>query len=133
MSIQTFKTIEDFLNSLDDSMRAQVIMLHEIILSVNPSITATIKWNALNYVFQGEDRITFNVRNKEGLVKLVIHTGAVRPEDKNGKQIMLDESNIVTWVSDSRGVITFLDKDDVLQKQKDLRTVLMRWLDLSLN
>jgi uncharacterized protein YdhG (YjbR/CyaY superfamily) len=56
----------------------QIDMLRSIILSVEPKLQEHIKWNAPSYVLNGEDRITFNLMNKESLVKLILHMGATR-------------------------------------------------------
>jgi hypothetical protein len=47
-------------------------------------LTEHIKWNAPSYVLDGEDRITLNLLNKQGLAKLVLHMVATRPENRRG-------------------------------------------------
>jgi hypothetical protein len=113
---------------LDDDTREQVQLLRDIIGSLNANLTEHVKWNAPSYVLNGEDRITMNLRNKQGLVKLVLHMGATRPEDKKGVPVLLDDAGIVEWASDIRGFMTFADSDDIRAKRPELREVLTRWL-----
>lgn len=121
-------TVADFVSALDDRTREQVQLLRDIIGSLDANLTEHIKWNAPSYVFDGEDRITMNLRNKRGLVKLVLHMGATRPEDKKGAPVLLDDAGIVEWASDIRGFMSFADADDIRAKQPALRRVLSGWL-----
>ena len=75
----------DLVRALDDDTREQVQLLRDIIGSLDADLTEHVKWNAPSYVFDGEDRITMNLRNKQGLVKLVLHMGATRPERQEGR------------------------------------------------
>ncbi len=70
-------------------------LLRDIIGSLDADLTEHVKWNAPSYVFDGEDRITMNLRNKQGLVKLVLHMGATRPEDRKGAPVLLADEGIV--------------------------------------
>ncbi|MBX9471674.1 DUF1801 domain-containing protein [Microcella sp.] len=123
-------SVTDFLGELDDDRRDQVLALREIITSLDAPLSEHIKWNAPSYVLDGEDRLTMNLRNKEGAVKLVLHMGAVRPENKKGQPVLADDGGIVEWASDIRGLITFAGVDDIRENQAVLRRVLVGWLAL---
>lgn len=129
--MHAYKTVAEFLEDQTDDKRAQVEALREIILDSEPSLTENIKWNAPNYVFDGEDRITFNVVNKEGTVKLIIHMGASKKEDKKAKPVLDDDSGLITWNSNIRGTLTFANIDDVPARREDLAIILQKWLALS--
>lgn len=124
------KDVPAFLASLDEDKRAQVEAVRAIVLAANPSLTEHIKWNAPSYVLDGEDRVTFNIQNKEGLVKLVLHMGASRPEDKKAPPIMADDGGLAAWASDIRAIITVADADDVAAKAERLRDFVARWLKI---
>lgn len=64
--MQKYKTIDEFLSDLDAAKRQQVDILRELILKAEPKLEEHIKWNAPSYVLDGEDRITFNLMNKQG-------------------------------------------------------------------
>lgn len=121
-------SVEELVSALDDHTREQVQLLRDLIGSLDADLTEHIKWNAPSYVCDGEDRIAMNLRNKQGLVKLVLHMGATRPEDRKGAPVLLEDEGIVEWASDIRGFVTFADVADVRAKEPVLRRVLMSWL-----
>lgn len=129
--MKQYADIPDFLNDLPPDKKAQVELLRTIIKAAEPSLTEHIKWNAPSYVFDGMDRVTFNLLNKEGLVKLVLHVGGTRPENKKGTPVMSDDSGLIAWQSDIRGILTFTDLADIKAKQKTITDILSRWLAIS--
>lgn len=130
--MQKFKTVEEFLESLDADKRAQVDELRDIILGVDLSVTEHIKWNAPSYVLDGEDRITFNVLNKEGRVKLVLHMGATRQEDKKGDPILPDTTGLIEWSSDIRGILSFSGLDDIKSKRDPITQIIKNWVSIKI-
>ena len=128
--MQKYKTLEEFLNDLSPDKRLQVDTLRGLILKTEPRLEEHIKWNAPSYVLDGEDRITFNLMNKQGVVKLVFHMGATRKEDKNGAPVMHDESGLIEWSSDIRGMITFTSIEDVNSNLTSLQKIIKDWLSL---
>lgn len=121
-------SVADLVSALDDQTREQVQLLRDIIGSLDADLGEHVKWNSPSYVLDGEDRITMNLRNKEGVVKLVLHMGATRPEDKKGTPVLADDEGLVEWASDIRGLISFADTDDIRAKEPTLRRVLTGWL-----
>lgn len=130
-NMQKYKTVEEFLNDLNEGKRLQVDTLRELILATEPQLNEHIKWNAPSYVLNGEDRITFNLMNKQEVVRLVFHMGATRKEDKKGKPIIQDESGLMEWSSDIRGMITFNSIDDVTSNIAALKKIIKNWLSIS--
>lgn len=123
-----YTTVAEFMDGLSADKRAQVEALQDIIKKASPKLEEHIKWNSPSYILDGEDRITFNLRNKEDIVKLVLHMGATRVEDKKGAPIMADDGGLVSWQSDIRGVMSFADLDDIVAKQKQVGDIIARWL-----
>lgn len=128
--MNTYQTVAEFLDELDEDTLDQVNELRGIIFEAEPNLVENIKWNAPNYVHDGEDRITFNLRNKEGKVKLVLHMGATKKENKKAKPILNDTEQLGVAVSNIRTVITFENMQDILAKEEALRDILRRWLKL---
>lgn len=129
--MQKYKTVEEFLKSLDANKRQQVDALRALILGTEPALEEHIKWNAPSYVLNDEDRITFNVMNKQGVIKLVFHMGATRKEDKKGSPVLKDESGLMEWSSDIRGMITFATIDDIHSNAASLEKIIKEWLSIS--
>lgn len=130
--MKKYISVEDFLADLDDTKKAQVLKVREYILATEPTLEEHIKWNAPSYILNGEDRITFNLLNKDGVVQLVLHMGAKRKEDKNAGPVLQNESSLITWASDIRGYLSFRDINDVLAKEKDLKRIVEDWLAIKI-
>jgi hypothetical protein len=58
--------------------------------------------------------------------------GATRPEDKAGKPVMDDPSGMIEWKSDTRGVVSFVDLDDIQLKRSLIEDTVNKWLSLPL-
>ncbi len=128
--MKKYKTVEEFLDDLDGQKRLQVDMLRGIILKTAPKLEEHIKWNAPSYVLNDEDRITFNLMNKRGAVKLVFHMGATRKENKKGSPVLQDESGLIEWSSDIRGMMTFNNVEEITSNEAALRRIIKNWLSL---
>ena len=126
--MQKFVAVDEFLGSLDANKRAQVEALRGIIMGAETGLTEHIKWNAPSYVWNGQDRITFNLLNKEGVVKLVLHMGGSRVENRKAEPVLRDATGHVEWVSDVRGTLSFKDLDDITSKHGAITSVLKDWL-----
>ncbi|UGT43637.1 DUF1801 domain-containing protein [Nocardia yamanashiensis] len=121
-------SVADILNELDTDRREQVTTLQSIILETEPSLEEHVKWSAPSYVLDGEDRVTFNLKNKDNKVQLILHMGSTRKEDKKAAPVMEDPSGLVQWASDIRGILSFDSLDDIKAKQPAVEQILRRWL-----
>lgn len=126
--MQKYTSVNQFLNDLPEAKRTQVDALRALITNTLPTAVEHIKWNAPSYVIDGEDRITFNILNKEGLVKLVLHMGALRKEDGKAAPVYTDTSSLITWVSDIRGYITITDTAMIADNKQSLQKILKDWV-----
>lgn len=68
--------------------------------------------------------------NKESIVKLILHMGASRKENKKGEPVLLNDFGIVEWNSDIRGTINFKGVNDAKEKEELLANVLANWLSI---
>lgn len=126
-----YKTVEEFLADQPPEKLEQVNFIRQLIVSAEPSIVENLKWNAPNYVYQGVDRITFNVMNKDGDVKLILHMGTAKKENKNGKPILPDSSGMVAWNSDIRGTISFTDIDQIKARKAQITHIISQWVSIN--
>ncbi len=126
-----YQTISDFLQDQNSEKLEQINLVRKLILNSEPTLEENIKWNAPNYVFKGEDRITFNVINKENKVKLILHMGASKKEDKKSKPVLSNDYGIVDWKSNIRGSISFDNLEDIKTKADSLTKIVPDWLLLS--
>lgn len=125
-----YSTIEAFFLDQDPDKLNLINSIRKVIIKTEPNLIETLKWNALNYVYNGEDRITFNVMNKDNKVIIVIHMGATKKENKKGKPVLKKDQGIVKWNSDIRRTIEFENVKDVIQKKSQLKQVIIDWLKI---
>ena len=123
-----YATLNAFWQDLDDARRPVVLSLRDIILATVPALDETLKWNAPSYALKGEDRVTFNLA-KADVVRLVLHAGAKRTEDKKGPPLFVDETGMLSWQSDIRALVTFRTLAEVEQHREDVEWVVRRWLE----
>jgi len=129
--MKKYLTVTEFIDDLDDEKRIQVQTLREIILNADSTLAEHIKWNSPSYVKDDEDRITFNLQNKQNVVNLVLHMGATKAEDKNGKPVMDDVSGLITWNSNIRGMMTFQTIESIESQKESIARVLRDWLAIN--
>lgn len=126
--MKKYKTLEEFFSSQDADKLQQIMAIRKVILSTGADLTESLKWNAPNYLYKGEDRITFNLMNKQNKVKVVIHMGAKKKENKKGTPVIADPDRLVEWNSDIRGAIEFENLNDVNEKSKNFKKLIKNWL-----
>lgn len=126
--MKKYKSLEEFYENQSADKLKQILLVRELIFSAEPSLQETLKWNAPNYVHNGEDRITFNIMNMQEIVKIIIHMGASKKEDKSGKPILEDPSGLVVWNSDIRGTISFGDYSDIQTKSGQFKKIIADWI-----
>lgn len=127
--MEKYTTVDEFMHAMNEKQKEQVVLLRAIITDAHPDVIEHIKWNSPSYVFGGNDRITFSVRPGHH-VAIVLHMGAARPENKKGKPVMSDSSGLIDWKSDTRGVISFADMNDIKAKRRQFATIVDRWLKI---
>lgn len=125
--MEKFKDVDDFMRGIDKTQQEQVSLLRSLIIDAHPELAERIKWNSPSYALNDVDRITFSVRPKYPTA-IVLHMGALRPEDKKASPVMDDPSELITWKSDTRGVIYFTDLDDIKAKSTQFVATINRWL-----
>lgn len=128
--MKKYATVDEFMQGINEKQKEQVELLRSIISTVRPELTEHIKWNSPSYILNGEDRITFSVRPNLP-VAIVLHMGATKPEDKSGVPIMNDPSGLIEWKSDTRGVVSFADLDDIKSKTAEFNTTIDQWLKIN--
>lgn len=127
--MEKYKTIDDFIASLNQEQKEQVALLRHLITKSDHKLTEHTKWNSPSFIVNGSDRITLSVRPKFP-VAIVLHMGTSRPEKKNSAPIMNDPFGLVQWKSDIRGVISFSDIGDIEKKKPQLIKIIDQWLDI---
>jgi len=125
-----YVTVEEFLADLTIERKQQVEALRNIILSTGHDLTEHIKWNSPSYVFNGEDRITFNMHYPDQTM-ILLHMGATRKEDKKGTPILNDTTGLIKWNSDIRGTLSFKSVEEIESNKQQIIQLINDWLALA--
>lgn len=129
--MEKFKTLAAFYASQSGDQKAQVEAIRNIIMTAAPRLVETLKWNAPNFALDGEDRLTMNLMNKEGKVKLIFHRGATTKEDKMAGPVMTGTTGLIAWNSNIRGTVTFESSQHISQVREELTELIREWLRIS--
>ena len=120
--------VAEFMNKLDHPLKKDIEAVRAIILSANKEITEHIKWKAPSFCFNGEDRVTFNIRNE--CILLVFHRGAKVKESKGDGPIFKDTTGLLEWVSHDRALVKLNNSKEVKAKKDLLKKVVSQWVKI---
>lgn len=117
--------LESWLAQLSPTQRDAVDALRAIVAAADPELAEVVKWNAPNFVKDGQDRITLGL-NPRGGYRVVLHRGA---RETGGVGFRFeDPDSLADWPSPDRGVIRLADKAEIEAKAAALRAIFGRWL-----
>ena len=118
-------SVDALMSALDHPMKPALQRLREIVLAADPGITEHVKWNGPSFCWNGEDRITANVRGKDA-VMLVFHRG-VAVKDVAGFSFN-DPSGLMKWAAPDRAVVTLKSLAEVDARADEIADLTKRWM-----
>jgi hypothetical protein len=128
MAVQKQNTdVSIFLDELKHPLRAEIEMVRNIILNSNNQLTENIKWNAPNYVINGNDRVTLKINPPKNIL-IILHCGA-KSETTPTKKIINHNCKALSWKGNDRAIITLKNKQDIITYQNDIVQIVNLWLD----
>ena len=119
--------VTKFLNELNHPFRKEIEELRDFILASNKDLTENIKWNAPNYCFQDEDRITMRIQPMTTKVQLIFHRGAKKQEQPKDK-LIANKSKILVWKEKDRAIITFKNSQEIEKGKHELEKIINEWI-----
>jgi len=118
--------VDEYLAELVHPDREGIAYLREKILASDERITESIKWNAPNFRFDGEDRVTFRLKPGDRF-QLIFHRGVKAAED--GESFAFDdETGLIEWATPDRGALTIQDTADAEARQSEIVALINRWM-----
>lgn len=118
--------VDEFLARLDHARLAEVQQLRLAILAAEPALTETVKWNAPNFRYAGQDRVTFRLHPRNQ-VQIVLHRGA-RVADGPGPVPIPDPDGLLTWLSPDRAVLTLADAEETQSRLGAVTALVGQWI-----
>ena len=122
--------ITDFISALHHPKEELILYLRNLILNLDESPTESIKWNAPNFSFRGEDRITFNFPPKKDHVRLILHFGARKKVDAQSA-LNCDFPSNFSWLASDRAMMTFTDIKSTERIKDEIIGNLNIWIGLT--
>jgi hypothetical protein len=120
------KEVDNFMESLDHPLKAEIEAVRAIILGADKSITESIKWNTPSFYFK-EYFATFHLRSRES-IQVVFHKGAkVKDGSTEGMKIS-DPSGLLKWRDKERCVATLSDMNDIRARKSALSIIVKQWI-----
>ncbi|CAD0002648.1 DUF1801 domain-containing protein [Flavobacterium salmonis] len=121
------REVTEFLNELNHPFRKEIEELRDHILVSNKNLTENIKWNAPNYCFENEDRITMRIQPMTTKVQLIFHRGAKKQEQPKDR-LIANKSKMLVWKENDRAVITFKNSQEIKKGKDELEKIINEWI-----
>jgi hypothetical protein len=122
---QASADVAAFMAQLEHPRKAEIEVVRTLILSADPRIRESIKWNAPSFALT-DHFATFKLR-PETTIQVVLHTGA--KVKTNPTAIKVDDpTGLLTWASPDRALVTFADLAAIQTNQDVLVTLVRQWI-----
>lgn len=118
--------VDALVAALDHPLKAVVEEIRPALLAADPRITEQVKWNAPSFCYDGDDRVTFNIR-QGGPLLLIFHRGA-KVQDAAGFAFA-DETGLMDWKAADRAVVTISSLADWAANRAAILVLIPRWME----
>ncbi|WP_230470711.1 DUF1801 domain-containing protein [Flavobacterium cheongpyeongense] len=119
--------VTNFLESQNHPLRKEIEELRNVILSSNKHLAENIKWNAPNYCFGNEDRITMKIQPVASNIQLIFHRGAKKKEQPK-ERLIANKNKILIWKENDRAIIAFKNSKEIESAKAELKTIINEWI-----
>lgn len=119
-------SVTHFLDALNHPLRTEIEHLRSIILSAMDGLTENIKWNAPNYGYEGQDRITMKLYPPRQ-IQLIFHRGAKKQALPKERLIPIG-ANLLVWKENDRAIASFKTLPEVDQAREELAAIVKAWV-----
>lgn len=118
--------VTKFLSELNHPLKKEIEQIRKIVLGTNKTLTENIKWNAPNFCFKGEDRITMHIYPPKQ-IQIIFHRGA-KVQKLPDKNLIADDKGLLIWKTTDRAVATFVTMADIKLNTQYLIEIINNWL-----
>jgi hypothetical protein len=121
------EAVDVYLKSLEHPLKSVLEEIRRTILEADSRITEGVKWNSSSFYCYGWFA-TVNVRAKN-VVQVVLHHGAKIRDDSTLSLTMDDPSQLLTWPSQDRAIITFVSTDHFQNNRAAFQNIIKQWVN----
>jgi hypothetical protein len=122
----TSAEVDQYMSGLDHPLKDSIQQLRVAVLDSNPGISESVKWNAPNFRYAGQDRVTFRLQPRNKL-QLIFHRGVQKRSD-TADFTFTDTTGLMTWVAPDRAVVDFPDEAAVVANQDAVVALVNLWV-----
>ncbi|RYY90894.1 MAG: DUF1801 domain-containing protein [Chitinophagaceae bacterium] len=119
-------SVTAFVEGLSHPHHDLIELLRTLILSVDPALEETVKWNAPSYALAGADRLTLALFPPKS-VRLVFHRGVFKTAAP-AQQMIDDPLRLLEWKGTDRAVATFRSVSELEAQRAVLSDLIRAWL-----
>ena len=117
--------VDDFMLSLDDSLKVEIQLVRSIILGVSSEITEGIKWKSPSFRIK-EDFATLNIR--KDAVWVIFHQGAKVTKASATGITISDPTGRLEWLAKDRAVVKFRDLAAIETSRSAFEDIVRQWI-----
>jgi hypothetical protein len=122
--------VTEHIRKLDKSIAGTVETLRQIILKTDKEISERIKWNNPSFYYTGEMKPFDPKEYKREIIVLNLFKNRIMLVFPSGAKVN-DKSGLLEGeYKDGRRITVFKDLKDVKEKEKNLQSVIKKWLKL---
>jgi hypothetical protein len=125
-SQDTSAAVDLYMRSLQHPFKAEIALLREIVLAVDPRIAEGIKWNAPSFRTSGYFA-TAHLRGK-GSIGLILHLGAKARDLPPGGLGIRDPESRLQWLGRDRAMVEFRSRAEIEAARAALTSILRQWI-----
>ena len=118
--------VDGYIAGLNHPDREAIDALRRAILELDERITESVKWNAPNFLFDGQDRVTFRL-NPGNRFQLIVHRGAAKRDDAHEFEFV-DPTGLVEWSTPDRGTLNMAGAKGVGATRRQALSLTRSWM-----
>jgi len=122
--------VTEHIKKLEPQLAKTIEVIRQIILRTDQEIGERIKWNNPSFYYTGEMKPFDPKEYKREIIVMNLFKGRIMLVFPSGAKVNDTSGFLEGDYKDGRRTVVFKDLDDVMAKEKDLKTVIKKWLSL---
>lgn len=120
------QSITEFIHQLNHPLESLILQTRELLLRA-ATFEENIKWNAPNFLWEGQDRITFHLPRDQHSVMLILHRGAKKQVTAENPKVK-DPQGLLTWRGEDRASLTIRSEGQLQEQEQAITDILRDWI-----
>ncbi len=130
MKATVSEQVTQHINKLPADLQPAINYLRQLMLSIDTEIAEHIKWNSPAFYYTGDMRAFDPKEYKRDILVMNVRKDKIICVLPTGMFIKNNTTLLEGDYTDGRRVITFKNRGDIQQKEKELRETIKEWLCL---